>query len=197
MTHIVAKRERRKPEKEQPRGSFLLVDDPFETPRINRDGSLEQPKRVVAANLRDDRLGYMFSRKQISQAQYAAGRKWQLVYERSTLARIRGMDPTREKVDVSSRADPLTASVQAAMEAYDYARAQLGTRAPLVFAVLADGKTLRQIAGEESNWYQVKLLMQDFRAALDVLAGLWGFAPMPDATPKRKSKIRSWRKEEG
>lgn len=175
----------------------LVVDDPFE--KVNPKTG-KRPKIRVAANLRNDRLGYMFSRRLVSHAQYAAGRKWQLVHEQTTVGRIRAIDPTREPVDDSRIPDVLNDSMLKASKELDRARQRLGTEGHLlIVAVLVDGKSLEELAteavGREANWYHVKKLGRRFRECLDTLAGLWGFAPDPhhSASTSNRKAIRSWR----
>lgn len=176
----------------------LVVDDPYE--RINPETG-KRPRVRVAANLRDDRLGYMKARRQISESQFAAGRKFQLIHEQTLIGRIRAIDPTRDRVDGGRLPEAINDQQMTASREYDKARDRLGVEGHLlVVAVLLEGKSLEQLAteavGHKANWYHVKKLSRRFRECLDSLAGLWQFAPEPHhaATTQSRKTIRTWRK---
>ena len=60
----------------------------------------ESATRMTApVSIRDDPLGRLFARNQISEPLFEAGRYWQAMYEASMIGRVRGMDPTKEPVD--------------------------------------------------------------------------------------------------
>jgi hypothetical protein len=54
---------------------------------------------IVMRQLRDDPLARLHTRRQIDDAEYLAGRKWQSLYERAEIGRISSMDATRPFVD--------------------------------------------------------------------------------------------------
>lgn len=54
---------------------------------------------AVVASLRDDPLGRLHDRRQIDDAQYAAGRHYQALCEAAEVSGVRAMDTTKEPVD--------------------------------------------------------------------------------------------------
>ncbi len=66
----------------------LEVADPYEA----------GAKIAVIASLRDDPLGRLHDRRQIDDAQYAAGRHYQALCEAAEVAGVRAMDTTKEPV---------------------------------------------------------------------------------------------------
>jgi len=68
--------------------------------QTDRGETKYRPDQVaVIRQLRDDPLGKLFHRKQISQAQFAAGREIQSLHERAGIGNIGGVDPSVETVD--------------------------------------------------------------------------------------------------
>lgn len=77
------------------------VDDPYPVPGVSR--------RIKAtASLRDDPLGRLYVRRQVSEEDFRAGREWQRLYYMAEIADLRGHDTTREFVDGGRFHDPLT-----------------------------------------------------------------------------------------
>jgi hypothetical protein len=82
-----------------PDTALVEIDNPFYSPGSPR----QVPRRVSAVrSLRDDPLARLHDRRQISEAEYRAGRDFQRLLEATELGRMRTNDPTREPVDGSS-----------------------------------------------------------------------------------------------
>src|ERR1700676_1726166 len=75
------------------------VDNPFYALGSPR----QVPRRIAAVrSLRDDPLARLHDRRQISEAEYRAGRDFQRLLEATELGRMHTNDPTREPVDGGS-----------------------------------------------------------------------------------------------
>ena len=79
------------------------VDDPF-----------EHGAKVIATR-RLDVLSRMFARRQIDEAEYQAGVKWQNLYDQAAIGQFRSIDHTVEVVDGRRMRDPLTGRQRSAM----------------------------------------------------------------------------------
>jgi hypothetical protein len=136
-------------------------------------------KLILFRNLRDDPLGRMQERRQISEAQYLAGRRWQRAYETAEISGARAIDPTREAVDGGQIAQATISDEQAkAFALLSRASRQLGMIAESVVRdVLTRGLSVRDIAKARGhmNDRAVDYYGRVFRDALDVLALEFGF----------------------
>lgn len=136
-------------------------------------------KIQVIRSTRDDPLAGMRARDYIDDAQLAAGRKWQMLHERSTVGCIRAIDPTKEAVDGGAIRDMLT---DPQIEAFKELADAFKTLEPLVnsiiFYVLAERNNIQQTAdklGYHTRHGRDKV-SDYFKGGLEQLAGLWGFA---------------------
>jgi hypothetical protein len=98
--------------------------------------------------LRDDQLGRLHHRRQVSEAQYAAGRHWQRLFDQAAIGRIRSSGDLRDPVDGSPRyPDPLTDRQQQAMKALGQLDGLLGELgSAVVRAILAENMNYTQVA---------------------------------------------------
>ncbi|HWL05702.1 MAG TPA: hypothetical protein VNQ99_12335 [Xanthobacteraceae bacterium] len=115
------------------------VDDPME-----KGGKL-----LVYRNLRDDPLARLRRQKQIEEAQFLAGRKWQRAYEISELSGSKAIDTTRDVVDGGqiARSDEMTDLRTFAFEDLAVARAAIGSGGDnLMRDFLGAGMGLAQMA---------------------------------------------------
>lgn len=148
--------------------ALAVVDDPYGVPG---------EKIEVTRSIRDDMLGFLFSRKDIDEAQMAAGRRYQRYAERAQIGNVRAIDPTREAVDggfipESSLTD---AQIAATRELTEAARV-LGRRAETIIRrVILHGDRFRDIAasGREGD---VSHIRRTFLDGLEELAVFWGMA---------------------
>jgi hypothetical protein len=140
------------------------VDDPH--------GTKPAEKIRVQRQLRADPLARLHSHRQIDEAQYRAGRRFQ----RDCETLLRGV-----RVDGGApAAEPLTdAQVRARKRLMEMERVLGRTMHRVTHAVLVDGMSMEAVAaqlfnraGEVSEKYYGRL----FRDALDVLAGEYGLA---------------------
>jgi hypothetical protein len=136
-------------------------------------------------NLRDDPLGHMYHRGReeirLGRAQYEAGRKWQRTYEMAGIGRVRSPSDIREHVDGGGIAHSGATDKQMQAHALlHHWRGVLGDRgAELVEAVLADKRTLRQMAlklHNEASAANIKYVGRRFRECLSTLAKEMGLA---------------------
>lgn len=133
------------------------------------------PTIVATRSLRQDPLGQMHHRRQISEAQYEAGRRWQRLYEAAG-PRLKSPGDIAEPVDGSRppRDGVTDWQIKAQDELKRYA-ALLGARqALLVHLVLADKLSLwtatARLFPHEVNQYRRKFTGLWFRDALTTLA---------------------------
>lgn len=133
----------------------------------------------VLRSIRDDQLAGMYSRSQIDDAQYRAGRKWQQLYEISEIGAVRAIDPSKEAVDGGRSPEPLTDKQLDAFKALGECNRVLGVGGgDLVRDVLGRGLTIAQ-AAQGREYYterETKYLGHRFRICLESMAIHWGFA---------------------
>lgn len=150
--------------------SIAIVTDPF---------SDCGEKISVLRSTRDDPLSGLFARQQIDEAQLAAGRKWQELYEGSEVGSIRAIDPTKEAVDGGRIPEPITDRQIKALRKLDEAHKWLGNDSyGIVFTVLGHRMMLKD-AAEKHNFTtarEVDYFSRRFKDGLEELAKLWGFA---------------------
>lgn len=148
-------------------------------------------ERKVTA-LRDDPLGRMHKRKLVTDAQFAAGRRMQALYEAIEIGSVRGFDPTRAKVSGSPAAEmyipePRLVRMLAEIElklgenGAEYARAFLLHRTSATQLAAQAGKPDSK---QEAMYYADRL-----RGILDEIADYLGI----DAAVGAGSKLRSFR----
>jgi hypothetical protein len=167
------------------------------TARLERfrraDGSLSEgapgwtpPRRplvTVIKSLREDPIGRMHARHQISEPQFLAGRGFQECYDTAQIGEIRSVDLQKTKIDGGRFVDPLTdrrlrdaaklRSVEAAVQrrygdvGIALARSVLGDRRPVELTARSAGAVS---PAEVRSWCWL------FRKILDVLAVVLGCA---------------------
>lgn len=150
--------------------TVAVVSDPY---------SETGEKIKVTRSLRDDPLAAMYEREQIDDAQFAAGRKWQLLHGKSTIGSIKAIDPGKEAVDGGIMSEPITDMQIAAFQELAKCAGELGFFGNrLVFAVLGEGKQINEAAREFrlSADYEVRYLGRRFRECLETMAIFWQFA---------------------
>lgn len=150
--------------------AITTVDDPL---------SVTGGKLDAVRSVRDDPLAGMHARRQIDDAQFAAGRLWQRYHEMSEIGPIQAIDPGKEAVDGGKMREPITDRQREAFKALDEARGALSATAwSLVSDVLGKRVGIRQAAEARGRFtsYGWKQTGAEFRDALEVLAVLWGLA---------------------
>lgn len=150
----------------------VSVDDPYE----------RGAKIVAIANIRDDPLGRMHARDQIDDAQYAAGREYQRLWEHAEIVGVKAMDTTKEPVDGGAvTPDPFTDKQRAAMRTLDRLGRELGQEGEaLCRLVLVERKYLGVIAesyGVRISDRSTRYFGMRFRECLETLAVALNFAP--------------------
>lgn len=184
-----------------------LIDDPYGEqvgptlqPALRRDGSVSQtgkgewlspgqPKIIVLRSIRHDPLGWMHSHARMGEAEYLAGRRWQMLHERSHLGSVQAVDTTKEPVDGGQMPDLLTDAQRSAifeLRAAEIALAQSvpgdrgrgQARVTLVRDVLGAGMFVTQAAAARGAFAerQIAALSRELVTALAVLAVEFGFA---------------------
>ena len=145
-----------------------VVDDPY--------GQNGEKSRVVRS-LRDDVLGHLHARKEIDDAQFEAGRRYERYAEQSQIGSVKAMDPTKEPVDGGGGIiEPVSDKQIAAGRELAEAERVLGRKpAAIVRAILVGRKKFREIAGssKEGDVAHVRLT---FKEGLEELAAFWNFA---------------------
>lgn len=150
--------------------SIAIVQDPY---------SDKGEQIQVLRSVRDDPLAWMKSRRQIDDAQYEAGRKWQRLHGESTIGNIRAIDPGKEAVDGGIMPDAITDRQIAAFQELAECAGELGFFGNrLVFAVLGEGRKIVEVASqfELVTELEIKYLGRRFRECLEVMAMHWGYA---------------------
>lgn len=155
----------------------IVVDNPAY--QAGHPGSIQ--RITVERALRDDPLGQMHARNQITEHQYAAGRKWQAAFETAGIGRIKAMDTTQEPVDGGGRfSDPMTDRRLRAFNDLKRWNGALGKAgAQLVNHVLCDKRSLRevgQLVYASTSPATMKYVGRRFRECLDQLATEMGLA---------------------
>jgi hypothetical protein len=153
----------------------IEVDDPY-----------SPGERIIRMrSLRDDPLALLHSGGQIDDALYVAGRKWQALYERAEIGRVKSVDTRRRPVDFGGRvAEPLTDAQRRAAKLLRLAagaleksipndRARGRERVRIVQHILGRGLSPTQAAALRGEYgrYGVEKLSREFRRCLGVLAG--------------------------
>lgn len=140
----------------------LAVIDPY-------DGSILHAQ----GNIRHDILIRWKSRKQIDDAQFAAGIKLQGIWYRAQAGSVGTCLPENDRVDVSGIRDPIPSRVVAAQQQLSGVAALLGARDyELVRKVVCEGAKLYDIPFATKR--QQEYASQRVRDALTDLAEEWG-----------------------
>jgi hypothetical protein len=146
----------------------IEVDDPLEL----------GGKLIVMRSTRDDPLADSHARGQIDEAQYQAGRAFQLDFETAERG-PQAIDPSKEAVDGGMMPEPITEAQRKAAKQLAVAYRALGQDgAALAHDVLVHGKTRVQVAaarGLSGRRWEEYFGMR-FRECLDRLAVVYGFA---------------------
>jgi hypothetical protein len=150
--------------------SITIVQDPY---------SQNGEQIEVLRSIRDDQLAGMYSRSQIDDAQYRAGRKWQQLYELSEIGAVRAIDPSKEAVDGGGMLEPLTDKQIDAFKAMGECNRVLGEGGgSLVRDVLGRGWSIG-MAAQLREYYserEISYVGHRFRICLESMAILWGYA---------------------
>jgi hypothetical protein len=155
----------------EPETQIVSVDNPLATIR----GEKSRARR----SLRGDLLSWLYSRKQIDDAQFNAGRLWEKYAELSEIGNVRAIDPAKEAVDGGKLPDVLTDKQIKAFKALKEAAVKLGAEGEgLVRHILGDGMSIaaaaavRGLEKESGREY----IGKRFRECLLTLAKLWNLA---------------------
>jgi hypothetical protein len=162
--------------------STLNVFDPFEEQRV-RDGALKPDKlrkRAKLISVRDDPVGRMHKRSQITISQLHAARWMQAQYAAAEIGGARGIDPSCIRVDGGAiGSDGVTDARLRAIRQITRADAALGYYgAELVRRVLGEGMEVKQYAASKGNTSQTECerLGWRLRECLDAIAEVAGLA---------------------
>ena len=114
-----------------------MVDNPYQ----------EGQKITVSASLRDDPLRRLLIYNSIDQAQYAAGRHLQGLFEAAELGAIKAMDTTKEPVDGHTLPDMLSERQERAIRTLRWLRGRIDANSlSLLRDVLANRMYIYQAA---------------------------------------------------
>lgn len=157
----------------------IEIFDPTEEQEL-RDGHRKVTTlktRVKIVNLRDDPVGTMAKRDQITPVQLEAARKWQAWHDAAQLGSIRGIDPSNVAVDGGRFSEPDLTVQRFAIKQLVRADLKLGeVGAMLVRRVLGDRMTVAQVAAIIGNTSErgVRSLGWRLRECLDTLVSATG-----------------------
>lgn len=140
----------------------VVVDDPF----------APGEKIAVVRSIRDDILAEMLARKEIDQAQYDAGRKYEQYAEQAEIGNVQAIDPSKEAVDGGRGYEGITdAQIDAVRQLSEAARVLGQSADSLVHAVLVRRMRFNRIADTR---VRINALRVRFFAHLERLAEHWG-----------------------
>lgn len=166
-----------------PPTAIALVDDPFEPGK----------KLGVVVSLRHDVLRQWHSRQAIDDAQFAAGRWFQGLFERAEIGGAGAIQYDKPKVDGGYPVDPLSEKVMRARQDLNRIAAALGAiDYPLVCRVIGEGAAI-DLEARSGAWGEdrpERYIARRVRQALTVLAGSRG------AEGPATARIRGWRAED-
>lgn len=147
----------------------VLVDNPYQ----------EGQKITVSASLRDDPLRRLLIYNSIDQAQYAAGRHLQGLFEAAELGAIQAMDTTKEPVDGFTPPEMLTDRQERAIRTLRWLRGRIDAHSlALLRDVLANRMYLYQAAAARgyNGRGGISKVTVWFRESLESAAQELGFA---------------------
>jgi len=133
---------------------------------------------VVAINIHESPIEFMYSRKRIDAAEYGAAERFRSLYERAGIGGLRAIDPRKEAVDGRGEMVDLNVSVMEAQsdlrEAHDrlgsvlygYIVTVVGERIPLSEMAMHYGR----LSGKRAEGFVAGQVI----AGLGLLVGLWG-----------------------
>lgn len=150
-------------------------------------------KIVVTASLRDDPLGRLHARRQITESQYATGHYVQNLFELAAIGSVQAMDPSKEFVDGRGQfIDPITEGQRRADKRLREARDALGARGyALVRSVLSERLFIEQIASSQGERSERGILFvgRRFRECLEDLSYVYGFAGRAPSKRSRRDEF--------
>jgi hypothetical protein len=167
----------------------ITTHDPDEIKEV-LDGKRAPEKvkpRAKLTNLRDDPVGLLHRRSQVSDLQLAGARTWQAHHDAAAIGGARAIDPAREKVDGGKLADPNTDARLAAMKALARIDGRLGVEgAMLVRRVLGEAMELQRVAAMmgDTRRSQCEYLGRRLRECLDTIVDACG---LKADGPRRRS----------
>jgi hypothetical protein len=156
----------------QARIATMEVDDPNPT-------SGETERIVVVRTISADPLAWMHAHKYIDDAKYLAGRRWQGLYDRSSIGAMQSVDTTKEPVDGGRWPDALSDHQAQASRDLHRIDAMLGPgRSALVLDVLGRGMYMPQAAALRgiTSERQRRKLTRELYLSLDQMAVVFGLA---------------------
>src|SRR3990167_3841392 len=156
----------------------IEVDNPLVSP----SAPVAHRTIVAARSLRDDQLALLHHRRQISDAEYQAGRWFQAIHEAGQVGAIPAQDPSREPVDGGRRVpDPFTDRQLVAMRQLDRVYAMLGREGKaIVLLVLVEQASYAMVAHRlyaSTSRATLRYVGRRFRESLGNMSTDFGFAP--------------------
>lgn len=157
----------------------IEIFDPTEEQEL-RNGHRKVTKlkpRVKLTNLRDDPVGQMAKRDQITSTQLDAARRWQAWHDTAQLGSVRGIDPSNIAVDGGRFSEPISDVQRLAIKRLVRTDVKLGeVGAMLVRRVLGDRMTITQVGAilGDTSELGLKRLGWRVRECLDTLVHATG-----------------------
>jgi hypothetical protein len=149
-----------------------VVPDPYGQPG---------EKITVLRSIRDDILAEMLARKEIDQAQFDAGRRYEHYAEQAEIGNVKAIDPRKEAVDGGGGYEGITDRQIDAVRALSEAARVLGARGEaLVREVLVLRKRFSHMGLPDRAVGQARVR---FFTYLEILAEFWGCV-----TPQRRGR---------
>lgn len=163
-----------------PNLGIVTVPDPYEVEAVI-NGRLPPDKakpRAKLTNLRDDPVGRLHKRGQVSDLQLAAARYWQAQHDAAAIGGAKGIDLTAVRVDGGTGAyDPNTDHRLRAVKQLARIDARLGVEgAMLVRRVLGEAMEIQQVAASvgDTSARNQNYLGRRLRECLDTIADTVG-----------------------
>lgn len=141
----------------------VIVDDPY--------GSNGEQIATVR-NIRDDVLAAMLSRREVDQAQYDAGRKYEKFAEQAEIGSIQAIDPRKEAVDGGGGFDGITDRQIDAVRQLSEAARVLGQKGEAMVRFVLISRRPFSALGLDRR--QTDRARTKFFTYLEILAEHWG-----------------------
>jgi hypothetical protein len=172
---------RRKQKKKKSKAAAVGKDGRFELGSRIVDDPLEPGQRAaVAINVRESAIEHLASHKRINAAQAAAGDRFRRLWEQAAIGAVKATDPTKDAIDSSCTADPITDTLMRASSELKRATQAIGLVGSRILVSIIEHGSIEKAARE---WARMGGIVKGRRAegyvtgtlvdALDGLVNHW------------------------